>query len=95
MHSFSVVSQCANIWHALEVILKDRKKGATFPAQVEGLNRNGIDKNGGIMIDEGKTEEKSVENLGSAEKRSMQADADFARQLQAQMDVQESRGRNR
>ena len=64
--------------------------------QVGGLQRRGTDQSGGIVIDEGQPLANSHEDkLGSAEKRSMQADADFARQLQAQMDVQDARGRNK
>ena len=49
--------------------------------------------NGSIVINEPTTVARTEEGpqLNSAEKRSVQADADYARQLQAKMDVQEAR----
>ena len=63
--------------------------------QIKGLERNGTNNTGSIVINEGQDSAAHEEKLGSAEKRHLQADTDYARQLQAQMDVQEARGRNR
>ena len=55
--------------------------------------------NGAIVINEPQARAPAVADesagLGSAEKRAMQADADYARQLQAKMDVQDARGANK
>ena len=49
--------------------------------------------NGSIVINEPTAVARTEEGpqLNSAEKRSVQADADYARQLQAKMDAQEAR----
>lgn len=65
--------------------------------QVTAMQNGGGAKNGAIVINEPSAapETGMAPALGSAEKRSMQADADYARQLQAKMDVQEARATNK
>ena len=60
------------------------------------MQAGGGTRNGAIVINEGIAAPSAAEaGLGSAEKRSLQADSEYARQLQAKMDAQESRAANK
>lgn len=64
--------------------------------QVSTMQAGGGTRNGAIVINEGIVAPSAAEaGLSSAEKRSVLADSDYARQLQAKMDVQESRAANK
>lgn len=60
------------------------------------MQAGGGSRNGAIVIKEGVAASSAAEaGLSSVEKRTLQADSDYARQLQAKMDAQESRGANK
>ncbi len=65
--------------------------------QVSAMQAGGGTRNGAIVINEGAAAAPSAAEAGlsSAERRSLQADSDYARQLQAKMDAQESRAANK
>ena len=58
--------------------------------QVAALQSGGGVQNGSIVINE-RAGNVAAQGGSSAERRSVQADADYARQLQAKMDAQETR----
>lgn len=60
--------------------------------QVSHLNGAQRPAGNGITIRERPVANKSVEEPSSAEDKQRQADADYARQLQAKLDAQELRG---
>jgi hypothetical protein len=60
------------------------------------MQAGGGSRSGALVINQGIAPPSAAEaKLSSAEKRSFQADSDYARQLQAKMDVQESRAANK
>lgn len=69
---------------------------ASLQQEVTAMQEGGGTRNGAIVINEGRAAAGSVVTaVGSAEKRRVQADADYARQLQAKMDAQQARAANK